>query len=138
MAKDVMNKVRLGRTDLMVTPICFGTGGLGDMPDSYGYSAGAERAKATVQAILDGPVNFIDTSRNYGIGRSEERIGAVVRERGGLPAGFVVSTKLDRDFDDNGFDAARARRSLEAAWTELLAAPSSTDDPEATRDYKLG
>ena len=61
----------------MVTPICFGTGGLGDMPNSYGYSAGAERAKATVQAILDGPVNFIDTSRNYGIGRSEERIGAV-------------------------------------------------------------
>ena len=32
-----MNKVRLGRTDLMVTPICFGTSGLGDMPDTYGY-----------------------------------------------------------------------------------------------------
>jgi D-threo-aldose 1-dehydrogenase len=119
MAKDVMNKVRLGRTDLMVTPIGFGTGGLGDMPDSYGYSAGAERAKATVQAIFDGPVNFIDTSRNYGIGRSEERIGAVVRERGGLPAGFVVSTKLDRDFDDNRFDAARARRSLEQSLKAL-------------------
>jgi aryl-alcohol dehydrogenase-like predicted oxidoreductase len=119
MAKDITGKVRLGRTDLMVTPIGFGAGGLGDMPDTYGYSAGVERAKATVQAILDGPANFIDTSRNYGVGRSEERIGAVLSERGGLPAGFVVSTKLDRDFDDNVFDAARARRSLEQSLEAL-------------------
>ena len=48
MAKDVMNKVRVGRTDLMVTPIGFGTSGLGDMPDTYGYGVDAERAKATV------------------------------------------------------------------------------------------
>ena len=83
-----MNKVRLGRTGLMVTPVCFGTSGLGDMPDTYGYGVDAERAKATVRAIFDGPVNFLDTSRIYGMGRSEERIGAVIRERGGLPAGF--------------------------------------------------
>ena len=42
-----------------------------------------------------------------------------MRERGGLPAGFVVSTKLDRDFDDNAFDAARARRSLEQSLKAL-------------------
>ena len=34
----------LGRTGLKVTPICFGTSGLGDMPDTYGYSVEAERA----------------------------------------------------------------------------------------------
>jgi D-threo-aldose 1-dehydrogenase len=119
MARDITNKVRLGRSDLMVTPIGFGAGGLGDMPDTYGYSAGLERAKATVEAILDGPANLIDTSRNYGVGRSEERIGAVLSERGGLPAGFVLSTKLDRDFDDNVFDAARARRSLEQSLKAL-------------------
>ena len=80
-----MNKVRLGRTDLMVTPICFGASGLGDMPDTYGYGVDEARAKATVRAIFDSPVNFLDTARIYGFGRSEERIGAVIRERGGPP-----------------------------------------------------
>ena len=31
-----MSKVRLGRSDLMVTSICFGTSGLGEMPDTDG------------------------------------------------------------------------------------------------------
>src|SRR5579863_10598643 len=113
-----VNKVRLGRTDVMVTPVGFGTSGLGDMPDTYGYGVDAERAKATVRAIFEGPVNFLDTSRLYGMGRSEERIGAVIRERG-LPPGFVISTKLDRDLESNAFDAARARRSLEQSLKAL-------------------
>ena len=53
------------------------------------------------------------------MGRSEERIGAVIRERGGLPPGFVVSTKLDRDPETNVFDAAQARRSLEQSLKAL-------------------
>jgi D-threo-aldose 1-dehydrogenase len=109
----------LGRTDLLVTSIGFGTSGLGDMPDTYGYSVEADRAKATVEAIFDGPANFLDTSRIYGMGRSEDRIGAVIRERGGLPAGFVVSTKLDRDPGTNAFDASQARRSLEQSLKAL-------------------
>ena len=119
MTASAMTKVRLGKTDLLVTPVCFGTSGLGDMPDTYGYSVDAERATATIEAIFEGPVNFIDTSRIYGMGRSEERIGAVVRKRGGLPPGFVVSTKLDRDPQTNVFDAARARRSLEQSLYAL-------------------
>ena len=81
-------KTRLGKTGLEIPRLCFGTSGLGDMPDTYGYGVDEERAKATIRAILDGPANFLDTSRNYGMGRSEERIGAVIRERGGLPDGF--------------------------------------------------
>ncbi len=75
--------------------------------------------RATIHAIFDGPANFIDTARNYGLGRSEERIGAVIRERGGLPQGFVISTKLDRDFETSAFDASRARRSLEQSLKAL-------------------
>src|SRR5271168_1238417 len=119
MTEGGMNKVRLGRTGLTVTPLCFGASGLGDMPDTYGYDVDAERAKATVRAIFDGPANFLDTSRIYGFGRSEERIGAVIRERGGLPKGFVLSTKLDRDPNTGRFDAARARRSLEQSLAAL-------------------
>jgi D-threo-aldose 1-dehydrogenase len=119
MAEEGTERIRLGRTGLMVTPICFGTSGLGDMPDTYGYDVDAERAKATMRAIFDGPVNFVDTSRIYGMGRSEERIGAAIRERGGLPADFVISTKLDRDPRTNAFDAAQARRSLEQSLDAL-------------------
>jgi D-threo-aldose 1-dehydrogenase len=109
----------LGRTNLSVSKLCFGTSGLGDMPDTYGYGVGEDRAKETIRAIFAGPVNFLDTSRNYGLGRSEERIGSVIRERGGLPPEFVLSTKLDRDPETGRFDAAQARRSLEESLAAL-------------------
>jgi D-threo-aldose 1-dehydrogenase len=114
-----LEKIPLGHTGLRVTRIGFGTSSLGDMPDTYGYSVDAERARETVRAIFASPVNLIDTSRNYGFGRSEERIGEVIRERGGLPAGFVISTKLDRDMETGRFDAAQARRSLEESLRAL-------------------
>jgi D-threo-aldose 1-dehydrogenase len=115
-----VERVRIGRTQLMVPKICFGTSGLGSMPDTYGYAVDEERARATVRAVLDSPAPFIDTSRNYGFGRAEERVGMVIRERGGLPKGAVVSTKLDRDTDSNNrFDAAQARRSLAASLKAL-------------------
>ncbi len=119
MAFTTDQRIALGKTGLRVSPICFGTSGIGDMPETYGYSVSEERAFDTVRAIFDSSVNFLDTSRNYGTGRSEERIGHVIRERGGLPEGFVLSTKLDRDFKTNGFDASRARRSLEESLTAL-------------------
>jgi D-threo-aldose 1-dehydrogenase len=104
---------------LEVSRICFGTSSLSGMPDTYGYDVDVERAHATVRAIFDGPVNFLDTSNNYGMGRSEARIGDVIRERGGLPKDFVVSTKLDRDMETGRFDAGRARRSLEESLKRL-------------------
>ena len=112
-------RTRLGASTLDVPPLCFGTTSLGDMPNTYGYSVDEERARATVRAIIDGPQKFLDSSRNYGAGRSEERVGDVIRERGGLPDGVVVSTKLDRDMDTRQFDASRARQSLEQSLEAL-------------------
>jgi D-threo-aldose 1-dehydrogenase len=89
------------------------------MPDTYGYSVDEATARAALHAIFDGPVNLMDTSRNYGLGRSEQRIGDAIRERGGLPAGFVLSTKLDRDMQTGRFDGARARRSFEESLGAL-------------------
>jgi D-threo-aldose 1-dehydrogenase len=119
MTGSATERVKLGRTGLAVSRICFGASGIGDMPDTYGYGVDEARAKATVAAIFDSPVNFLDTARIYGFGRSEERIGAAIRERGGLPEGFVISTKLDRDPTTNRFDAAQARRSLEQSLAAL-------------------
>lgn len=114
-----MERVTLGRTGLDVTRLCFGGSALGDMPGTYGYSVDDDRALATINAIFDSPVNFLDSSRIYGFGRSEERIGKVIRARGGLPKGFVLGTKLDRDPETNCFDADQAKRSLEQSLKAL-------------------
>ena len=138
---DPIQKTPLGRTDLLVSKICFGTSSLGDMPGTYGYDVSEDRARETVRAIFSGPVNFLDTSRIYGFGRSEERIGDVIHEHGGLPEGFVLSTKLDRDPETNRFDASQARRSLEESLKALgldrvdllhLHDPEHADSLEAT------
>lgn len=114
-----MKKHRIGNTGVEVTPIMFGTSGLGSMPQTYGYAVDEERAYATIRAIFDGPVNCLDTSNNYGMGESERRVGHVIRERGGLPRGFAISTKLDRDMTTGHFTASRARRSLEESLERL-------------------
>jgi D-threo-aldose 1-dehydrogenase len=114
----MLKKTTLGRTGLTVSNIGFGTGGLTSAPDADTPSA-IRTAQETVRAVFDSPVHFIDTSRIYGRGRSEQRIGEVIRERGGLPAHFILATKLDKDFETNRFDGAAARRSLEASIKAL-------------------
>ncbi|MEU7877788.1 aldo/keto reductase [Microbispora bryophytorum] len=108
-----------GRTGLAVTPICVGTSPLASMPGLYGYEVGEQRARATVEAVFDGPFNFLDTSNNYGGGSAERRIGAVVRQRGGVPAGFVLATKVDADPDTGDFSGERVRRSAEESLERL-------------------
>ena len=137
MTKQILEKKRIGKTDLMVSPLCFGTSGLGNMPDTYGYEVDEKRARETLNAIFDGPINFLDTSNNYGFGRSEARIGDALRERGGLPDGFVISTKVDRDMESGTFDASRTRRSLEESLTRLGLEKVQIlhlHDPEHARD----
>ncbi|MSU91278.1 aldo/keto reductase [Rhodobacteraceae bacterium 2CG4] len=107
------------RLPFEVAAVCFGTSPLGSMPDTYGYEVPEAQARAAIHAMFDLRPSFVDTSRNYGMGRSEERLGAVIRERGGLPEGCVLATKLDRDWQDNRLDADRARRSVEESLQAL-------------------
>ena len=135
----LLTKKRIGKTNLIVSSLCFGTSGLGNMPDTYGYEVDEKRARETINTIFDGTVNFLDTSNNYGFGRSEERIGDALRERGGLPEGFVIATKLDRDMDSGSFDASRARKSLEESLKRLGVEKVQVlhlHDPEHASDLK--
>src|SRR5438046_2073633 len=61
MTRALTDRIPLGRTGIAVSPVCFGAAGIGDMPASYGYPVGEDRAKATLHAIFDGPSNFLDT-----------------------------------------------------------------------------
>ena len=103
----------LGSTGLQVTSICIGTAPLGSMPETFGYEVPEERALATIRAFFASPLNFLDTAASYGDGESERRIGIVLREPGGLPPGFVLATKADRDLQTGVFTGAQMRRSVE-------------------------
>jgi D-threo-aldose 1-dehydrogenase len=94
----------------MVDPLCIGAAVIGELPNFH-YAIGEERALATVRAIFDGPINFVDTAAGYR--ESERRLGVVLRERGGLPAGFVLATKVGCDFADGASPGEQTRRSVE-------------------------
>jgi D-threo-aldose 1-dehydrogenase len=108
----------LGDTGLVVSAIGAGGGPLGSMPDSFGRDVAANQGVATVRRVLAGPITFLDTSNGYSDGESERRIGRALAEVGGLPAGFVLATKVDRGADGS-FDAARVRQSLEESLDRL-------------------
>ncbi len=103
----------LGSTGLSVSPICIGCAPLGDMPETFEYSVSKERAHDTLRAVVESPVNFLDTAASYGDGESERRIGEVLMEIGGLPEGVVLATKADRDLHTGEFSGDQMRRSVE-------------------------
>lgn len=117
--QETMTKLRTEARGIALPKIAFGTSGLGGMPDTYGYDVEEDRAFETIRAVLALSDGVLDTSRLYGMGRSEERIGKVVAELGGWPEGRLLSTKLDRDPDTGRFDGDTARRSLEESLTAL-------------------
>jgi D-threo-aldose 1-dehydrogenase len=103
----------LGKTGLQVTGLCIGAAPLGNMPATFDYAVGEERALATLRAVFAGPIKFVDTAASYGDGESERRIGTVLREIGGLPQGFVLASKADRDLKTGDFSGGQMRRSVE-------------------------
>ena len=132
-----MKKNKIKDTGLEVTELSFGTSSLGSMPDTYGYEVSEDRAQKTLNRFFQGPVNMLDTSRNYAMGESEKRIGKAIKENGGWPNGFLLSTKLDRNMDTLVLDKNRVRESLEESLKMLNV--DSVDilflhDPEYAKD----
>jgi D-threo-aldose 1-dehydrogenase len=103
----------LGKTGLEVTSLCIGCAPLGNMAETFGFAVNEEQALATIRTIFAGPINFLDTAASYGDGESELRLGIVLRELGGLPQGFVLASKADRDLDTGDFSGEQMRRSVE-------------------------
>ena len=132
-----MKKNKIKNTGVEVTELSFGTSSLGSMPDTYGYEVPEQRAQETLKRFFQGPVNMLDTSRNYAMGESEKRIGRAIKENGGWPKDLLLSTKLDRDMDTLVLDKNRARQSFEESLKTLNT--DSVDilflhDPEYAKD----
>ena len=110
---DPLRERPYGQTGLQVTPLCVGCAPLGDMPETFAYSVSEENALATLRAAFRSPIRFVDTAASYGDGESERRIGVVLRELGGVPPGYVIATKADRDLRTGDFSGEQMRRSVE-------------------------
>lgn len=107
----------LGRTGWQVTGLCVGTSEIGDTPGLYVTGAVPdEQAIATAREAFTGPLTFVDTSNGYGI--SEQRLGIVLRELGGVPEGVLLATKVD-PVDGGAFDGPRVRASVRESLDRL-------------------
>jgi aryl-alcohol dehydrogenase-like predicted oxidoreductase len=91
-----IQKRRLGKTDIEVTPI-----GLGVMQFSRGESLFGmlfpvlpqEEKNAILQAALDGGINWFDTAELYGFGQSEQGLSAGLKAAGIKNGEVIIETK---------------------------------------------
>lgn len=113
------NERPLGATGLTVTPLTVGGAPLGSMPKNFGYDVTVDQGVATARAALTGPIRALDTSSAYSSGESERRIGIALRELGGLPDGYLLSTKISRDLATGDFSGAEMRRSIAGSLERL-------------------
>jgi D-threo-aldose 1-dehydrogenase len=85
-----IERVRLGRTGMSVTRLMFGAAPIGGLFEP----ATDDTARATLEAAWTAGIRAFDTAPHYGVGLSEQRLGAFLR---GLPREeFVMSTKVGR------------------------------------------
>ena len=86
----------LGKTDIQVTPIGLGmmefAGGGGLVGAAFPVITQQEK-NATVQAALDGGINWFDTAELYGKGVSEASLAAALKAAGKTDQEVVVATK---------------------------------------------
>ena len=107
---------RLGKTDLKVSEISFGTG------DNAGLmmNAEAKERERTLAHAFELGINFFDTSPDYGKGVAENNLGAGLKQLGGKTAqDAIIATKVEVMADDVGDIAGKVVRSLEASLKRL-------------------
>ena len=98
----------LGSTGLAVSAVCVGGAPLGSMPENFGHEVAYQDAVTLVRTILESPIRWIDTANGYSGGESERRIGDGIAAYGGLPADFLIATKVDAKGKDYSGDRVRA------------------------------
>ncbi|NLY78887.1 MAG: aldo/keto reductase [Lysinibacillus sp.] len=85
------NFVPLGKTDIFVNPIGLGANGVGG--HNIHPNLDEKEGKELVRVAIDNGINFIDTAYYYGLGRSEELIGEVMKEMGNR-SDVIIATKI--------------------------------------------
>ena len=133
-----MRRLRLGRTDLAVSPWCLGCNVVGNTLDEA-------HSMAVLDAYVEAGGNFIDTANVYGTGESEAIIGRWMKQRRnrenlvlatkiGWPAKSPVSEEgLSERAIVNGLDSSLRR--LDTDHVDLYYA--HCDDPSVPLEVSL-
>lgn len=120
MTNETLPRVRLGMTELEVSPIAFGTWELGGDWGAFDEERGIE----AIRIARELGVNFFDTAQGYGFGASERLLGKALRDdlqnrRGEV----VIATKGGLRMTDQGLvrDASPGwlRSGIEASLAAL-------------------
>lgn len=107
-----MDRIKIAKTDLLVSPICLGGCPLG----GYGWGD-VQRGELidTVRTAYDNGINFFDTADTYGLGESERLIADALgkdKNEAVIATKFGVRVEGGRTFYDNSreyiFEAAEA------------------------------
>jgi aryl-alcohol dehydrogenase-like predicted oxidoreductase len=102
----------LGGTGLEISRLVFGCGAVGGVV----FNAPADEGREAVRRALAAGVNWFDTAASYGDGRSEQRIGEILRELRATPK---VSTKVGLKPEELADIPGAIRRSLERSLRRL-------------------
>jgi aryl-alcohol dehydrogenase-like predicted oxidoreductase len=92
----------LGRTGVMVSPLCLGC-------MNFGFPTPEDESIRMIDVALDGGINFLDTANVYNRGRSEEIVGKALQANGKRQQ-IVLATKVHGRMDDANILAAGNNR----------------------------
>jgi aryl-alcohol dehydrogenase-like predicted oxidoreductase len=90
-----MEKRKLGKTDILITPIGLGCWQFARRGFSTGFwgAVDQETADKTVSAALNGGINWFDTAEAYGNGQSEKALALALKGLGIQPGAVRIATK---------------------------------------------
>jgi aryl-alcohol dehydrogenase-like predicted oxidoreductase len=91
-----MEKRRLGKTDIEITPIglgCWQFSQRGNLLARVWDSVGIEAITSVVDTAVKGGISWFDTAEIYGNGRSEENLAAALGKLAVKPGSVIVATK---------------------------------------------
>lgn len=96
-----MDKIRFGRTEMMVTPLTLGTWGIG----GAGWDPNSDETRLdAIAAAVECGINFIDTAPAYNAGAAERYIGKALEDMGKRVRNKVfIATKCANAFIDGQY-----------------------------------
>ena len=95
-----MQTRQLGKTDLFITPLGFGSWAVGGGGWQFGWGSQDDRESiAAINRALDRGINWIDTAAVYGLGHSEEIVARALKGRTELP---YIFSKCSMVWDEHG------------------------------------
>lgn len=96
-----MDKVRFGKTEMMVTPITLGTWGIG----GAGWDPNSDETRLdAIAAAVECGINFIDTAPAYNAGAAERYIGKALEDMGkDVRDHIFIATKCANAFIDGQY-----------------------------------